>query len=182
MMTDKNPYHITSQKLVYKTPWIGIREDIIVHPDGRPGIYSVVELPGFAIILPMTNDGQIYFVRLWRYPIAAFSWELPMGRLDDGEDPQQAAERGLAEETGLMAATWQKLGRVSSMNGVANNYGTAFVAQGVKSIDGPRDSEVEQVQTFSLAEVYLMVKQGTIHDAETLAVLCLAMTQGIIKP
>ena len=179
-MLDQNPYQTIRQKQVYKTPWVAVREDAIIHPDGQSGIYSVVELPGFAVILPVAEDGRIHLVRLWRYPIAAYSWELPMGRVDEGEDARQAAERELGEETGLMAAEWQALGKVSSMNGAADNYGWAFVAKGLTGVIGQRDSEIQQSHLFSLAEISTMMEQGLLHDAETMAVLWLAAMKGVI--
>lgn len=175
-----NPFTTISQKNVYHTPWIDVREDEIIHPDGAPGTYSVVELPGFSLVLPITKHKKIWMVKLWRYPIEQFSWELPMGRIDAGETPLQTAQRELIEETGFHADLWQDLGSISSMAGVTNCRGHVFVAPGLTGAAKPQDREISQAQIFSLSEVEDLIQSGQLHDTQTLAALWKARMRRLI--
>ena len=175
-----NPFKTMSQKRVYHTPWIDVREDQIVHPNGEQGVYSVVELPGFSVVVPITAENKLWMVQLWRYPIGRFSWELPMGRIDAGEIPLQTAKRELVEETGLHSNDWQDLGTVSSMNGVTNCRGHVFAALGVAGESRPQDSEISQTKELDLLEIESLIQSGELHDSETLAALWIARMRGII--
>src|ERR1051325_382654 len=112
----KNPWRTLSSEEVYENPWIKVREDAVVHPDGEQGIYGVVHFKNVAIgVLPVEDD-YIYLVGQYRYPLEKYSWEIPEGGCPEGEDFLQAAQRELAEETGLRADNWQELGRAYLSN------------------------------------------------------------------
>ncbi|MGH3686075.1 MAG: NUDIX domain-containing protein [Pseudonocardiaceae bacterium] len=88
-----------------------LREDVIRRPDASQGIYSYVEKPDFALIIPVEQDG-FHLVEQYRYPVSHRSWEFPQGSFPDRRDgnPQQLARRELAEETGLRAGHIYHLG------------------------------------------------------------------------
>jgi hypothetical protein len=85
-----------SSRVVYDNPWMTFREDVIRRPDGSEGIYSYVEKPDFALIIPVDRDG-FHLVEQYRYPVGHRSWEFPQGTLPnraDGE-PAELARREL---------------------------------------------------------------------------------------
>src|SRR5215831_9734991 len=118
-----------STRVVYRNRWTTLREDAIVNDDGTPGVWGVVEKPDFAIIIPIA-DGQVHLVEQYRYPVGARFWELPQGALDGGPaaDPLTVARAELAEETGLTAATWRKLGMLHPCYGLAMHAMHVFLA------------------------------------------------------
>jgi 8-oxo-dGTP pyrophosphatase MutT (NUDIX family) len=179
-MTKSGPFTTTSQRVAYQTPWLTIREDAIIRPNGQPGIYSVLELPACAAVLPIAEDGRIWLVRQWRYPLARWSWELPMGRVDPGETVRQAAERELGEETGLQAADWQELGTCTALDGLSSGWLTAFVARNLSGQPQPMDDEVEQVAAFNLTEIDGLMDHNELFDGETLSTLWLAQRRGVL--
>lgn len=179
-MTNDSPYKTMSQKVAYKTPWLQVREDAIIHPDGQEGVYSVMEIPGCAVVLPFTDDNRLLLVRLWRYPLAAWSWELPMGRVDNGESSLVAAKRELKEETGVAAADWQELGSFTSMNGFSNGWLTAFAATGLSGEASPKDTEISQVEAFSMTDIHTMIDRQQLFDGETMTSLWLAQRKGLL--
>ena len=110
-LMEANPWQITETREIYDNPWITVREDQVVRPDGEPGIYGVLHFKNMAIgVLPIEKDGSIYLVGQYRYPLESYSWEIPEGGCPEDEDPLEAAKRELLEETGLTAASWEYSG------------------------------------------------------------------------
>jgi hypothetical protein len=99
-----NPWTTLSSRPVYDNPWIRVREDQVLRPDGLPGIYGVVQFKNRAVgVLPIDGEGRIWLVGQYRYPLKAYSWEIPEGGSGPSETPEATAHRELREETGLIA-------------------------------------------------------------------------------
>lgn len=65
----KNPWQKLSSKIVYQNPWIKVREDQVIQPNGKKGIYGVVEISPAVFVVAMEKDRTIYFVELYRYSL-----------------------------------------------------------------------------------------------------------------
>ncbi|SDC67497.1 NUDIX domain-containing protein [Nocardioides lianchengensis] len=163
-------------RTVYENPWIRVREDDVTRPDGSTGIYGVTEVrhPA-AFVVPVTEDGAVLLVRLFRYTIGRESLEVPAGG-SDGQAPLVAAGRELREETGRTASTWTHLGQVYALNGVADARAEVFLAQGLEDVGGGSLEEegISEVLEVPWAEVLDLVRAGEIHDSETISCLMLA--------
>lgn len=73
-----NPWKTLGSSLVYENPWISVREDRVIRPDGDPGIYGVVHYKHSAVgVLPVDDQGRIWMVGQYRYPLDQYSWEIP---------------------------------------------------------------------------------------------------------
>src|SRR4051812_46381851 len=98
-----NPWTTLNSRLVYDNAWITVREDQVLQPDGKPGIYGVVHFKTRAVgVLPVDDLGHVWLVGQFRYPLGFYSWEIPEGGADEGESREKAARRELREETGLV--------------------------------------------------------------------------------
>jgi len=106
----KNPWTTLATRVVYTNPWITVREDKVLRPNGSPGIYGVVETRLATGVLALTPEEDCYLVGQYRYTMHEYSWELIEGGSDPGEDALAAAQRELREEAGLTARDWQPLG------------------------------------------------------------------------
>src|ERR687894_3077052 len=168
----RNPWQTVSSEEVYDNPWIRVREDRVIRPDGEPGIYGIVHYKNISVgVLPIEED-HIYLVGQYRYPLQSYSWEIPEGGCPEDEEPLHAAQRELREETGLEAARWQMLGEAHLSNSVADEYAVWFVATGLEPGDvRPEGTERLSVRRVPLREALTMALDGEITDALSLLAL-----------
>ncbi|ADG73099.1 NUDIX hydrolase [Cellulomonas flavigena DSM 20109] len=173
-------WRTVSSRVVYENPWIRVREDDALAPDGRPARYGVVELRPSVFVVALTDDDEVVLVTTDRYTTGPHSIEVPAGGTD-GQEPLVAAQRELAEETGLVAREWTRVGTVDALNGIARAVEHVFVARGLSPAVDTATTRHEQaaegitdVRTVPFAEVLQMMRTGRIRDGETVAAMALA--------
>ena len=166
MSNSQNPWQTRGSREIYVNPWIRVREDHVIRADGQDGIYGVVEFQNHALgIVPIFDNGDTLLVGQWRYPLEAYSWEIPEGGGSLSVPLLHSARRELAEETGLTADIWTDLGPFHLSNSVTNEAGQIFLAQNLTLGDAaPEGDEVLAVQRLPLAEAYQMAMDGRITD------------------
>ena len=172
----------TATRVVYETAHIRLREDAIRRPDGSAGIYSYVEKPDFALIIPVESDG-FHLVEQYRYPVRMRCWEFPQGTLPGmavADDPEHLAREELRQETGLTASVLRHLGRLHCAHGLVSQGFDVFVARGLTP--GTPELEIEEQdlrgQWFTRAEVEAMIRRGGITDDSTVAAYTLFLLAG----
>ncbi len=161
-----NPWQTISSRIVYDNPWITVREDQVLQPDGAPGIYGVVHYKNKAIgVVPVDADGFVYLVGQYRYPLDAYSWEIPEGGCPADEEPLAAAQRELLEETGLEAERWELLATAHLSNSVSDEEALIFLATGLTQREAqPDGTEKLEYRRVSTEEALQMVLRGEITD------------------
>ena len=168
----RGPWRVRGSKAVYENPWISVREDEVTRPDGEPGIYGVVHYKNLAVGILAVEEDHIYLVGQYRYPLDLYSWEIPEGGCPEGEDPLTAARRELAEETGLEAGNWKRLGEAYLSNSVADEYAVWFLATDlVPGEQRPDGTEVIGVRRVPISEALAMALDGRITDAFSLVAI-----------
>ncbi len=165
-----NPWKTTSTKIVYSNPWITIREDAVINPAGNPGIYGVVESRIATGVIALTPNNEIYLVGQYRYPTEMYSWEIPEGGAEEGEDPLTAIQRELREEAGIVAENWLRLGGEFHLSNChSSEKAFLYLARELSIVaSDPEETEVLKVKKIPLAEGLRMVEDGTIVDAMTI--------------
>ncbi|MEV6648948.1 NUDIX hydrolase [Amycolatopsis sp. NPDC051371] len=166
------PVRQLSSREVYRNPWLALREDRIERQDGSRGIYSVIERPDYAVVIPAEDDG-FHLVTQYRYPIAGSFWEFPQGCFPDWRpvDPIELARTELAEETGFRAGSLVDLGRLFSWHGASGQAFTVVLATDLTP--GSPDREIGEQdmrqQWFSRRQFERLIHDGEIRDNSTLS-------------
>ena len=171
-----NPWTTLDSQPVYDNPWISVREDSVLRPDGSPGIYGVVHFKNRAVgVLAVEEDGSIWLVGQYRYPHDRYSWEIPEGGAPEAESAEDAARRELREETGLVAEHWEPLGQeIHLSNSVSDESGTLFRASGLTR--GPSEPEATErlhVRRVCWTEAMELLRNGEITDSLSVIALLL---------
>jgi ADP-ribose pyrophosphatase len=161
---------ITESKEVYSCKLFKVTEDKAVDPKtGFEIARSVVRHAGSAVMMAMDDKNRILLVRQYRLPAEDYLWELPAGKIDEGEKALQTAKRELAEETGYQAKTWTKLATFFVSPGYVQERMTIFLATDLKSGKAtPMDDEQIETRWFKKKEVGDMIRDGKIKDAKTM--------------
>lgn len=174
-MRSDNPWKVVSSKIMYKNPWMRIREDAVITPMGTKGIYGVMESNDSVMIVALNDKDELYLVRPFSYPDASWNWELPGGG-GDKQHPVEASKRELEEETGILANTWEKLGKIRVCNGLMTEQMTVYIAHDL-SFTGEKEVSTEQIDTakfISMQEVDAMIARGEINDGQSITGIYLA--------
>jgi 8-oxo-dGTP pyrophosphatase MutT (NUDIX family) len=181
-----NPWKVVEQKEIYDNRWINVTEFNVVNPSGGNGIYGKVHFKNRAIgILPLDEELNTYLVGQYRFVLNQYSWEIPEGGGPIGMDVLKSAERELKEETGLVATEWTQLINLHLSNSVSDEYGTVFLARGLKQEEAtPEETEQLVVKKVPFAEAYKMVEDGIITDSIAVAAILrvkILLLEGKIK-
>ncbi|MDP9868398.1 MULTISPECIES: NUDIX domain-containing protein [Streptosporangium] len=162
--------------VVYTNPWITLREDRIQHPDGTHGIYSVLDRPDFALVIPMENDG-FHLVEEYRYPIGRRSWSFPQGSVPHSPSPLDTAHTELTEETGLTAASMTHLGRLDTAHGNTGQRFDAFLATALTPGTPNREHTEQDMRHgwFPRTDLEQMIINGVITDSCSIAAYTLLL-------
>jgi 8-oxo-dGTP pyrophosphatase MutT (NUDIX family) len=168
----ENPWRTLDSRVVYRNPWIVLREDAVVRPDGNDGIYSVVEMRPSCGIVAIGDDARIALVSQWRYVHGKMSLEIPSGGSEHGETPLAAAERELAEEVGLAAGDWADLGAIDNSNGVTTDVAHMFLARDLSATVQVRQGDERiEVVWMPFADAVEHVMSGVITESVSVAAI-----------
>jgi 8-oxo-dGTP pyrophosphatase MutT (NUDIX family) len=168
-----NPWRVRSTRTAYENPWLAIEENDVVHPDGSDGFYGVVRIRKLAVgVLPIDDDGFVHLVGQWRFPLGRYSWEMPEGGAEPGEDPEICARRELAEESGLRAGRLEQILRMDVSNSVTDEQAVIFLATELEhGPAAPEPSERLKLLRAQFDEALARAADGRISDALTVAAL-----------
>jgi 8-oxo-dGTP pyrophosphatase MutT (NUDIX family) len=168
-----NPWTVLAQREIYDNPWIGLTEYDVINPGGGRGIYGKVRFKSLAIgILPLDDQGNTWLVGQYRFPLNAYSWEIPEGGGDPAVPPVESARRELLEETGLVATAWTELMEMHLSNSVTDEQAVIFLARGLdQRAAAPEETEKLVVRRLPFEEAYRMVERGEITDSMSVAAI-----------
>jgi len=115
-------------------------------------------------------EPRVLLIRQYRYTANDFLWELPAGRIDEGEDELPAAKRELLEETGFSAGRWKRVLYFYVSPGFLDETMAVYLAEGLTAGKAqPEEDEYIVKRFFPLTQAVRMVMKGIIRDAKTIS-------------
>ncbi len=158
--------------VIYQGQVLKYQVDKVLLPNAKTSVREMVLHPGAICVVPVLPDGRIVFVRQYRYPIKQVLYELPAGKLDKGENPDNCAARELQEETGYSSLKIEKMGKIVTVPGFCDEIIHIYKAtELVLGDSNPDDDEIVDTVILSEEQIQTMVKNGQIYDAKTLSSL-----------
>jgi ADP-ribose pyrophosphatase len=137
-------------------------------PNGRVAELEIAHHPGGAAVVALDDDNRVCLLRQFRHAAGGWLTELPAGKLDGGEPPLECAQRELAEEAGVTARQWDKLGECFSSPGVLTEVIHLFLARGLAPADAqPEEHEVFEASWVPFDEAVDLAARGQLRDAKT---------------
>jgi ADP-ribose pyrophosphatase len=146
-----------------------VRQDQVRFPDGQIVNLDIIDHVGAVTLIPVDEQGMVWFVRQYRHAAGQLLLELPAGTLDPGEQPEACALRELREETGMACKELQKVGEFFLAPGYSTEYMYLYKATGLYPSPLPGDpDEFLSIEKIPLEKAFQMAVKGEIQDAKSL--------------
>lgn len=170
------PHSPIGEELIYHGRVFDLVRATFRLPNDKEHTYDLVKHHGAVTIVPLDNEGNIWFVRQFRIGAGDTLLELPAGLLEEGEAPEDCAGREVQEEIGMAARVIEEIGAFYMVPGYSTEKLTAFLATGLyeSALPGDEDEFLEHV-ALPAGEVFRMIRAGQLQDGKTLAALLLAL-------
>lgn len=165
---------LTTDK-VYSGKLLNIYRDTVLLENGNTSVREIAKHPGGVCVATLEDDGSLWFVRQYRYAVGEDVLELPAGKLEPGEDPDDAIVRELKEETGCTADSIIKVSASFPSPGYTSEVLHLYIARGLHHGDQHLDED-EDLDAFRipLADAVKMVMNGEIRDSKTQTLILMA--------
>ena len=159
------------ENYIYKGKIVNLRRDDVILPNGKPAVREVIEHSGGSAVL-CVKDGKVLMVKQFRYPYKEEIWEIPAGKVNSGETPDQTAIRELKEEGGIVAEKVDKLFDVYPSPGYTGEIIRIYKAEGLTFGENKLDEdEFLTGKWFDVKTLKKMIDDKEIKDAKTLIAL-----------
>jgi ADP-ribose pyrophosphatase len=154
---------------VFKGRVLTLNLETVTLPNGRVAELEIAHHPGGAAVVAVDAEGRVCLLDQYRHAAGGWVTEIPAGKLDGGEPPLECARRELAEEAGVTARRWDKLGEYLSSPGVLTEVIHVFLARDLEPSGAvPEDHEVFEVRWLPLAAATNLALQGQVRDGKSL--------------
>jgi ADP-ribose pyrophosphatase len=164
-----------ASRTIYRGRVATLRVDDVRLPGGRLARREIVEHPGAAAVVAVTDAQEVVLVRQHRKAVESVLLEIPAGTLDPGETALACAHRELAEETGLACEVMMPLITFVPSPGLLTEEITIFLARGLRAVPQAVEAEEEGLQVVRLPvdQIPQRISRGEVRDAKTIIGLML---------
>jgi ADP-ribose pyrophosphatase len=164
---------VISSKIVYSAPVFQVVSDQVIEPSGVKVRRDIIRHPGSVVILALDErkrEPSVLLIRQFRYAANRDMWELPAGRIDEGEDALTAAKRELVEETGYSASEWKPALYYYASPGFLDETMSIFAARDLrKGKARPEEDEFITCRLLPLSQAVQWVMSGKVQDGKAIA-------------
>ena len=169
------PFELINSETLLQGRAFKIRRDHLKTPDGGETKFEIIEHGGSVIIIPIDEDGNLFFVRQYRHAAGTELLELPAGTRDGDEPYEECAAREIREETGMEAGKLKKVGEFYLAPGYSTEFMVVYLATDLKHNPlKADDDEFLEVEKIYIQKAFEMAESGEMPDAKSLAALLLA--------
>lgn len=172
------PWRVLNSNEAYRDPWLSVRCDDVIRPDGNPGTHSVVTIkPGVSVLA--FDAGEVFLTEEFHYAVGRTTIEAVSGGREENEPPVECAQRELAEELGIVAETWTQLATVDPFTASVTSPTALFLATDLTFQDpDPEGTELIRCVRMQIREAYDAVCDGRItHTPSCILILRLWIEQ-----
>jgi 8-oxo-dGDP phosphatase len=157
------------ERQIYTNKWVNLCLVDVQQPDGRRWEYHVVRLRHLAVAAVVNDRQEVLMMWRHRFITDSWAWELPMGLVEEGESPEEAAAREVLEETGWRPGPIKPLIYAEPANGITDSQHHVFRADGA-TYDGPptEKNESDRIEWIPLSEVRGMIDRREIVSSGSL--------------
>lgn len=172
-------WQIHGERTVYNSDWLRIGLADVELPDGRRFEHHVVRMPQPAAGVIMRDARGVLLLWRHRFITDSWGWEIPAGRVEQGETPEHAAAREGLEETGWQPGPLEHLVTFHPSNGSSDQTFHIFLARGATRIGEPQDAhEAERIEWMPLDRVMTIMQRKEMPDGLSLTALSFALAMG----
>ncbi len=176
-------WHIHEETEAWGNPWLSVRKLDVEQPDGERIDYHAVRLKYVAAAVVSNGDDRVLLMWRHRFLTDRWAWELPMGLIEPGESPAEAAAREVEEETGWRPSELTELVYSEPAAGIMDSAHHVFRAPTAVRIGEPTElNESDRIEWIPLAEVPAMIARREIVSGITLVGLQQALLQELLGP
>ena len=167
-------------KELYRGKIVSLNRDTVRFPDGTSAEFDIVRHPGASAVVPFLSEPagdepQVLLLRQYRYASGGYLYEIPAGRLDEGESPEECAVRELKEETGCTAEHIEPLTSILTTPGFTDEVIHLFMATGLTHGEPNREpDEFVDLVVMRLSEALERISTGEMTDSKTVLALLFA--------
>ncbi|KUJ36181.1 NUDIX hydrolase [Streptomyces sp. NPDC093228] len=170
------------ERQIYTNHWVNLCLVDVQQPDGRRWEHHVVRLRHLAVAAVVNDRREVLMMWRHRFITDAWAWELPMGLIEDGESPEQAAAREVLEETGWRPGPLKPLIYAEPANGITDSQHHLFRADGATYVGEPTEkNESDRVEWIPLADVRGMIDRREIVSSGSLVGLLYVLMDEAIR-
>ena len=141
-------------------------------PNGKTAELEIIRHQGAAAVVPLDSEGNVHLVRQYRHAVGDWILEVPAGKLDPGEPPEECARRETEEEVGMVPGRLEPLGPIWTTPGFTDERIWLYLARelepGRQSLE---DDEALEIEKMPLAEAIALVDRGEISDSKSVIAL-----------
>ncbi len=168
-----------STSYLYRGKIINVRQDRVKMAEGKTGFREIVEHPGAVAVLALDTEARVVLVKQHRQPVGEVLVEIPAGKLEVNEEPEECARRELLEETGFTGDRWRLLTCFYPSPGFCDEKIYIYRAEGLRPGKAETTDEEENiaVTTVALEKARQMVLKGEIQDGKTIIALQFALLE-----
>ena len=157
-----------SSRQIFDGVVVKLYVDDVELPNGKTSVREIVRHPGAVCVVPVTDEGEVIMVRQFRYAFNQVLLEVPAGKLEPNEDPEEAAIRELEEESGVVANNVEHIGEIYTTVAIIDEKIHVYLATGLTYKNAhPDEDEFLEVEKIPLKTLVDMVMRGEIKDSKT---------------